>query len=97
MPLPTGYTESTGAGERGRWTKRATVVFCLLAGLFLWSGIGKIAGYDEAGQFMVQHGTIGLLLPVAIAVEIGGAALLVAAQLLGFLDGDPSEAHRLAG
>lgn len=53
------------------------VARCLLAGLFLWSGIGKIAGYDEAGQFMVQHGTIGLLLPVAIVVEIGGAFLLI--------------------
>jgi len=64
----------------------------LLAALFLWSGIGKIAGYDEAGQFMVQHGTIGLLLPVAIVVEIGGAVLLIvgfkvrlaAAALAGF-------------
>ena len=53
------------------------VARCLLAGLFLWSGIGKITGYDEAGQFMVQHGTIGLLLPVAIMVEIGGAFLLI--------------------
>jgi putative oxidoreductase len=53
------------------------VARCLLAGLFLWSGIGKIAGYDEAGQFMVQHGTIRLLLPAAIAIEIGAAFLLV--------------------
>jgi putative oxidoreductase len=45
--------------------------------LFLWSGIGKIAGYDEAGPFMVQHGTIRLLLPAAIVVEIGGAILLI--------------------
>jgi len=64
----------------------------LLAGLFLWSGVGKIAGYDEAGQFMVQHGTIRLLLPAAIVVEIGGAILLIvgfkvrlaAAALAGF-------------
>ena len=68
------------------------VARCLLAALFLWSGIGKITGYDEAGQFMVQHGTIGLLLPVAIVVEIGGAVLLIvglkvrfaAAALAGF-------------
>jgi putative oxidoreductase len=53
------------------------VARCLLAGLFLWSGIGKIAGYDEAGQFMVQHGTIRLLLPAAIAIEIGAAFLLI--------------------
>jgi len=68
------------------------VARCLLAALFLWSGIGKIAGYDEAGQFMVQHGTIRLLLPAAIVVEIGGAILLIvgfkvrlaAAALAGF-------------
>jgi putative oxidoreductase len=53
------------------------VARCLLASLFLWSGIGKITGYDAAGQFMVQHGTIGMLLPLAIIVEIGGAALLI--------------------
>ncbi|MBX9942463.1 MAG: DoxX family protein [Reyranella sp.] len=53
------------------------VARCLLAGLFLWSGVGKIVGYDEAAQFMVQHGTIRLLLPAAIVVEIGGALLLI--------------------
>ena len=53
------------------------VARCLLASLFLWSGIGKIVGYDAAGQFMMQHGTIGMLLPVAIIVEIGAAALLI--------------------
>ena len=68
------------------------VARCLLAALFVWSGIGKITGYDEAGQFMVQHGTIGMLLPVAIVIEIGGAFLLIigfkarfaAAALAGF-------------
>ena len=49
------------------------VARCLLAGLFLWSGIGKINGYDEIGMLMLDHGAMGLLLPVAISVEIAGA------------------------
>ena len=38
------------------------VARCLLAGLFLWSGIGKISGYDEIGMLMQDHGAMGLLL-----------------------------------
>jgi putative oxidoreductase len=53
------------------------VARCLLAGLFLWSGIGKINGYDELGMLMQEHGAMGLLLPVAIFVEIAGAILLI--------------------
>jgi uncharacterized membrane protein YphA (DoxX/SURF4 family) len=45
------------------------VARCLLAGLFLWSGIGKINGYDEIGMLMQDHGAMGLLLPVAISVD----------------------------
>ena len=56
------------------------VARCLLAGLFLWSGIGKINGYDEIGILMKEHGAMGLLLPVAIFVEFAGALLLI----LGF-------------
>lgn len=53
------------------------VARCLMAGLFLWSGIGKAAGYDETGILMHEHGLMGLLLPVAIFVEIAGALLLI--------------------
>jgi len=53
------------------------VARCLLAGLFLWSGVGKINGYDEIGILMQQHGATGLLLPVAIFIEIAGAILLI--------------------
>ena len=49
------------------------VARCLLAGLFLWSGIGKIHGYDEIGILMQEHGAMGLLLPVAIFIELAGA------------------------
>jgi len=53
------------------------VARCLLAGLFLWSGIGKFGGYDETGLFMAQHGVIGMLLPAAIAIELTGALMLI--------------------
>jgi putative oxidoreductase len=53
------------------------VARCLLAGLFLWSGIGKINGYDEIGMLVQEHGATGLLLPVAISVELAGALLLI--------------------
>ena len=53
------------------------VARCLLAGLFLWSGVGKISGYDEIGILAQLHGPMGLLLPVATFVEIAGAMLLI--------------------
>jgi putative oxidoreductase len=53
------------------------VARCLMAGLFLWSGIGKVSGYEETALFMTHSGVIGLLLPAAVVVEIGGALLLI--------------------
>ena len=53
------------------------VARCLMAGLFLWSGIGKISGYEETAVFMSHSGVLGMLLPAAVVVEIGGALLLV--------------------
>jgi putative oxidoreductase len=53
------------------------VARCLMAGLFLWSGIGKVIGYDETGLLVNEHGVMGLLLPVAIFIEIAGALLLI--------------------
>ncbi len=53
------------------------VARCLVAGLFLWSGIGKVSGYEEAALFMTHSGVIGLLLPAAVVIEIGGALLLI--------------------
>ncbi|MBM3645291.1 MAG: DoxX family protein [Alphaproteobacteria bacterium] len=50
---------------------------CLMAGLFVWSGVGKIHGYDEAAVFMMQSGVLSALLPMAIVIEIGGALLLI--------------------
>ena len=53
------------------------VARCLMAGLFLWSGIGKISGYEETALFMSHSGVLGMLLPAAVVVEIGGALLLI--------------------
>jgi len=53
------------------------VARCLVAGLFLWSGIGQASGYDETAVFMLHAGVIGNLLPIAIAVEVGGGLLLI--------------------
>lgn len=53
------------------------VARCLVAGLFLWSGLGQVNGYDEAALLLHEHGVFGLLLPVAIFVEIAGGLLLI--------------------
>ena len=50
---------------------------CLVAALFLWSGIGQVAGYDETAIFMTRHGLMGNLLPVAVFIELAGAILLI--------------------
>ncbi len=53
------------------------VARCLMAGLFLWSGIGQASGFDETTVFMISTGIIDTLLPFAIAIEVGGALLLI--------------------
>jgi putative oxidoreductase len=50
----------------------------LMGSLFLWSGIGQVQGYDETAIFLMRHGVIGGLLPIAIFVELAGAVLLIA-------------------
>jgi putative oxidoreductase len=53
------------------------VARCLVAGLFLWSGVGQITGYDDTAIFMTRHGVIGNLLPIAVFIELSGAVLLI--------------------
>lgn len=53
------------------------VARCLVAGLFLWSGIGQVSGYDETAIFMTRHGVIGALLPIAVFIELAGGIMLV--------------------
>ena len=53
------------------------VARCLVAGLFLWSGIGQVSGYDETTAFMIHSGVMASLLPVAVFVEMAGGILLI--------------------
>lgn len=51
----------------------------LLASIFLAAGIGKLgAGYAGTQAYMASQGVPGALLPLVIALEIGGAALIIA-------------------
>ena len=52
----------------------------LLAAIFVHEAWSKLAGYDRAVTYMQAFGLPGALLPLAIAVELGGG-LLVAAGL----------------
>ncbi len=54
------------------------VARCLVAGLFLWSGIGQVQGYDETAAFMIHSGVMSNLLPIAVFIELAGGILLIA-------------------
>jgi len=50
----------------------------LMAALFLMAGIGKLgSGYDSTQAYMEAMGVPGVLLPMVIALEIGGAILVI--------------------
>lgn len=50
----------------------------MIAVMFLVAGIGKIgAGYAGTQQYMASAGVPGGLLPLVIALELGGALLLI--------------------
>jgi len=49
-----------------------------IAVLFLMAGIGKLGGgYDATQGYMEAMGVPGVLLPAVIALEIGGAVLVI--------------------
>ena len=50
----------------------------LIAALFLISGAGKLGAYAGTQAYMAAHGVPGALLPLVIALELGGGALVVA-------------------
>jgi putative oxidoreductase len=50
----------------------------LLAAIFLISGLGKISGYAGTQGYMESMGVPGMLLPLVIALEIGGALAIIA-------------------
>jgi putative oxidoreductase len=54
------------------------VARCLVAALFLWSGISQIQGYDETTSMMIHSGVMSNLLPAAVFIELAGAILLIA-------------------
>ncbi len=64
----------------------------LIAALFLITGFGKIAGYAGTQAYMASQGVPGALLPLVIALEVGGGLAIVlgwhtriaAALLAGF-------------
>ncbi|MDX2158166.1 MAG: DoxX family protein [Hyphomicrobiaceae bacterium] len=64
----------------------------LLVAIFIWAGVGKITGYEGTVGYMQKFGVPGTLLPVVIALELGGGLLiafgwqtrLVAFLLAGF-------------
>ncbi len=49
----------------------------LISAIFLASGLGKIAGYAGAQGYMEAMGVPGALLPLAIALEVGGAIAII--------------------
>src|SRR5260370_8132152 len=49
----------------------------LLAALFLHEAFGKLAAYSAALGYMRAFGVPGELLPLAIAVELGGGLLIL--------------------
>ena len=50
----------------------------LIAGLFVLSGWSKIGGYAAAQGYMQSAGVAGGLLPLVIALELGGGIAIVA-------------------
>jgi putative oxidoreductase len=50
----------------------------LLAALFVVAGLGKLGAYAGTQAYMASKGVPGALLPLVIALELGGGALIVA-------------------
>ncbi len=93
----TGYTASmrgsaanpmdgtrTGLADDTSNASVLLVARCLIAGLFLWSGVGQVQGYDETAAFMIHNGVMANLLPVAVFIELAGAILLIAGYRMRF-------------
>jgi len=50
----------------------------LLAALFLFAGVSKIAGYGATAAYMASMGVPSALLPLVIATEVGGSLAIIA-------------------
>ena len=73
---PRAGTETGTIDETGN-SSVLLVARCLVAGLFLWSGIGQVQGYDETAAFMIHSGVMSNLLPIAVFIEMAGGILLI--------------------
>jgi len=49
----------------------------LIAAIFLIAGLGKITGYAATQGYMASMGVPGALLPLVIALEVGGALAII--------------------
>lgn len=56
----------------------AVVGRVLIAAIFVVAGWGKIGAYAGTQAYMASKGVPGALLPLVIALELGGGALIVA-------------------
>ncbi len=73
---PRAGTETGTIDESGN-SSVLLVARSLVAGLFLWSGIGQVQGYDETAAFMIHSGVMSNLLPIAVFIEMAGGILLI--------------------
>jgi putative oxidoreductase len=74
--MPTGLSTERALASVGLLMGRL-----LLAWIFVHEGWSVIGGYSGAAAYMQKFGVPGMLLPVVIALELGGG-LLIAAGLL---------------
>jgi putative oxidoreductase len=49
----------------------------MISAIFLFTGLGKIAGYTATQGYMESMGVPGALLPLVIALEVGGAIAVI--------------------
>lgn len=73
---------AVAAGSRDAFNSAVLATFELagrifLSVLFLVSGLGKIGAYAGTVAYMASQGVPGALLPVVIALEVGGPLFLV--------------------
>jgi putative oxidoreductase len=69
-------TDADLADESGN-SSVLLVARCLVASLFLWSGVSQFQGYDETTAMMLHNGVMSNLLPAAVFIELAGGILLI--------------------
>jgi putative oxidoreductase len=77
---PTGLGNSVAARESGGATPMNLTGLAgriLLAVMFLLSGLGKLGAYSATAAYMTSAGVPGVLLPLVIITEVGGALAIV--------------------